>query len=861
MDLQTQRLIQGAAGAGGDKVYVDDLFSTFLYKGNGSVRSINNGLDLSGEGGLTWIKNRDNAAGHMIFDTVRGAGKYIKTNSTSAEANDAGRLSAFNNNGFSLGTEAAVNDSSYQWSSWSFRKAPGFFTIKEYSGTGSAQTLTHDLGSVPGCIMIKRLDAATYDWAVYHSALTAGDYLKLNDVGAAASGNNRFDQGAPTATNFAIGTSSDVNASGGEYIAYIFAGGESTAATARSVVFDGNDELTIASSSDFDLGNTFTWEFWIRQDEANANWRIPFRRDGGDYYYIQVDQNGKLQWTTDDNKNCDSANGAVQRGQWTHCAFVANSGTGQWYVNGIASGAPHTGITGDGYSGNLIIGGWGDNSSYYINAALSNVRIVKGTAVYTTAFRPPTEPLTNISGTVLLCCNNSSVTGATVTPNTITATWGTPTASTDSPFDGPAAFTFGDAGDQNVIKCGGWTGNGSTTGPVIDLGWEPQWILIRNTDLTHEPWMILDSMRGIPTGGNVVYQEVNRNVVEDTGGTFLNLTPTGFKLTHGDDKFNGDGHTYIYMAIRRSDPLVQKPQLATDVFAMAYGNSGGTNPSFVSNFPVDFAFTRQPATSEAWYTAARLIQGKYLHLNDTDAEASASNYLFDHNNGWRDGSAITSYLSWNFKRHAGFDVVAWKSGGGAETHMHGLAKAPEMIWIKNRNSTTNWRAGHKGLNGGTNPWTYGITLSSDSGEFQEVGTFWDGVVPGATSFRTGSSSNVGGTSGDEYIAMLFASVDGISKVGSYSGSDSTKNITDVGFQPRFLILKNITTGGEGYNWYVFDTTRGWGSGADKALMLDDNAAQLTSTDYGAPTSTGFDLVGNKGGTNDAGQTYIYYAHA
>jgi hypothetical protein len=165
------------------------------------------------------------------------------------------------------------------------------------------------------------------------------------------------------------------------------------------------------------------------------------------------------------------------------------------------------------------------------------------------------------------------------------------------------------------------------------------------------------------------------------------------------------------------------------------------------------------------------------------------------------------------------------------------------------------------LNGGTNPWTYGITLSSDSGEFQEVGTFWDGVVPGATSFRTGSSSNVGGTSGDEYIAMLFASVDGISKVGSYSGSDSTKNITDVGFQPRFLILKNITTGGEGYNWYVFDTTRGWGSGADKALMLDDNAAQLTSTDYGAPTSTGFDLVGNKGGTNDAGQTYIYYAHA
>ena len=66
---------------------------------------------------------------------------------------------------------------------------------------------------------------------------------------------------------------------------------------------------------------------------------------------------------------------------------------------------------------------------------ISNFRIVKGTGVCTTTFKPPTEPLTNITNTKLLCCNNSSTTGSTVTPGTITAN-GDPTASTTDPFGG-----------------------------------------------------------------------------------------------------------------------------------------------------------------------------------------------------------------------------------------------------------------------------------------------------------------------------------------------------------------------------------------------------------------------------------------
>ena len=107
--------------------------------------------------------------------------------------------------------------------------------------------------------------------------------------------------------------------------------------------------------------------------------------------------------------------------------------------------------------------------------------------------------------------------------------------------------------------------------------------------------------------------------------------------------------------------------------------------------------------------------------------------------------------------------------------------------------------------------------------------------------------------------MLFASVSGISAVGSYtgSGSSNTQTIT-TGFQPRFVIIKDYT--GNSNPWYTMDTTRGWGSGDDKQLMIDDTYQELTN-DWGAPTSTGFTVTGNGINLNTNNQKYIYYAHA
>ena len=86
MDPITQQQALASAGAGGDPVYVDDVFSTTLYDGTGSAQTITNGIDLSGEGGLVWFKSRGNGNGWRMVDTERGATKALESYDGTAEA-------------------------------------------------------------------------------------------------------------------------------------------------------------------------------------------------------------------------------------------------------------------------------------------------------------------------------------------------------------------------------------------------------------------------------------------------------------------------------------------------------------------------------------------------------------------------------------------------------------------------------------------------------------------------------------------------------------------------------------------------------------------------------------------------------
>ena len=517
-------------------------------------------------------------------------------------------------------------------------------------------------------------------------------------------------------------------------------------------------------------------------------------------------------------------------------------------------------------------------ASQWFNGNISNVRIVKGTAVYTLSFRPLTEPLTNVTNTKLLCCNNSSVTGSTVTPGTITAN-SNPAASTDSPFDDPEGFQFGEGGDQNLIKCG--TYNGVPGYPVnfkVEIGWEPQFFMVKNVGSGTNEWLMWDSMRGVVsqidpnTGGNDARLSPTELAAEYSGDDQIEFHPTGVRVTTNDGRVNGGtGAKLIYIAIRRPDGYVGKPaEAGTGAFAMDTGNSSSTQ-AFDSGFPIGLGIFKEPASTGSWYTTARLTQGRQLYTDLSSNEGSASNNTFDSNTGWNKNSGLnTTWQSWMWKRGLGFDVVTYTGTGDnsnsgpnstSQIISHNLGRVPEMIWVKCRSTGYNWYVYHSGQNGGTNPWNYYLRLNHTDAEQESVAPYtnavWNNTAPTSTQFSVGPGNDIN-DSNQTFVAYLFASVAGISKVGSYTGSDSAQTIT-TGFSPRFVIIKNVTRSGNG--WITFDTNRGWGAGNDKYLYFNSNAAQNGSWDWGAPTSTGFTLTSVNSEYNDGRYNYIYYAHA
>ena len=586
------------------KTYLDDVFSNYLWRGNSTNnRAINVGVNYASNEGLVWIKNRQDTDPHCLFDTIRGAGKRLASNDNSGQTTTSVELKSFTSTGYTLGTDGTVNGNTKPFSSWNFKSAPGFFDVVSWTGNGtSGRQIPHSLGSVPGSIWVRRYDG-NEDWTCYHRSLGNTHYVQLNKT-SAADDDTRFNDTDPTSTYFTVDDHGRVNQSGWEYIAYVFAGGESTAATAKSVEFDGNtDYLSVADHADFDIGTNWTAECWFKADGfASLSYngimgQWPGTSSGNAWVleYVGTD----LRFYLGDNSF--KSLGAAPLGQWHHVAISKEGSTTRIFLNGTQVVADYDMGTyaKDGaftIGGSIAGGGWFDGK-------ISNVRIVKGTAVYTSSFRPPTEPLTNITNTVLLCCNDSSQTGSTVTPGTITNY--NSTASTDSPFDDPAAFTFGENGDQAIIKCGSYKGN-TTNKPEIYLGFEPQFFLTKKTNGTAD-WILLDSMRGLPTADTDKTLAPNSTAAEGTGGgDLVDVTPTGVKQKGSYDTINGHGDSYVYIAIRRPDGYVGKPaEAGTDVFAIDVGNSSSHIPSLDSGFPVDFALLRAPDSAENTHAIAR----------------------------------------------------------------------------------------------------------------------------------------------------------------------------------------------------------------------------------------------------------------
>jgi hypothetical protein len=215
------------AQASGPANYIEDVFQTWLYTGNGSTQTITNGIDLAGKGGLVWLKDRSNSGdpkNHYLYDTVRGTSVSLSSNLTNGNISTSGiQLTAFNNNGFNLGSSSNINQNTFNYASWTFREQPKFFDVVTYTGNNtSGRTVAHNLGSVPGCIIVKQLNGAN-PWFVYHRSLGASKHLRLNTTNAELTTDNPWNNTSPTSTVFTLGDGSAVNGGGNTYVAYLFA--------------------------------------------------------------------------------------------------------------------------------------------------------------------------------------------------------------------------------------------------------------------------------------------------------------------------------------------------------------------------------------------------------------------------------------------------------------------------------------------------------------------------------------------------------------------------------------------------------------------------------------------------------------
>lgn len=634
--------------------YIEDVFSTYLYTGNDSTQTITNGIDLSGKGGLVWMKARSEIASHAWYDTVRGATKEIESNSTGGEATRSTGLTAFNNNGFSIGSRATINTISQTYVSWTFRKQAKFFDVVTYTGTSSSfLTVNHNLGSIPGCIIVKCTTAGSSEnWVVYHRS--GGTYNgNLNLTGNFGSGPS-FDN--ITSTGFRLtGNSSGVSTSGRSYVAYLFA------------------------------------------------------HDAGGFGLTETD---------------------------------------------------------------------------------------------------------------------------------------------------------------SVISCGSYTGNALNPGPTIELGWEPQWLLIKRTTGTGGSWYMYDIMRGLCSPVDEAYDD---HLLAESSGAGGNLRawfdprPNGFQVTNNAAEINTSGANYIYIAIRRGPMKV--PTSATSVFKPVYASSSGeytANAGFVVDANI-FAAT----IGDNPKFGARLLGPPRLLTNATNNygfDSAGYDYFWDNNSNfrWEVTGDYSNRINWLFARAPKFfDIITWIGDGTVSRQItHNLTVAPELVIRKPFSTSGDAGIGH---------WIVSFNHSSSVGSSTVL--YWNltnaqstgsslGMAPATSTYVTGNAGNntYGNSNGTRYIALLFATCPGISKVGTYTGTGNTLAI-DCGFTAgaRFIMIRRTDTTGD---WYFWDSVRGISSGNDPYMTNITAGAQVTTVDWVDPSNAGFELSNSAGNdVNVNGGTYLFLAIA
>jgi hypothetical protein len=283
---------------------------------------------------------------------------------------------------------------------------------------------------------------------------------------------------------------------------------------------------------------------------------------------------------------------------------------------------------------------------------------------------------------------------------------------------------------------------------------------------------------------------------------------------------------------------------------------------------------RSTTSPGGFYTADRLRGNSFLGTAESAAEITDGDAFmtptvgygnsFSAMNGFGVGNDATRQLNQNntnqlayaFQRAPGFfDEVCYTGTGANRTVNHNLGVVPELIIAKQRNTTRDWPVYSSSLGSG-----FTLLLNSNAAQNSTGTQVWNGA-PTSSTVSLGTSVNVNESAGT-YVAYLFASAPGVSKVGSYTGTGATQ-VVNCGFAAgaRFVLIRRYGFAITG-DWYVWDSARGIVAGNDSYLLLNTTAAEVTGTDWVDTAASGFELS-NAGGNNVNinGASYIFLSVA
>jgi hypothetical protein len=222
-----------------------DYFNTKLYTGTGATNSIT-GVGFQPD--WTWIKKRNGAVGHRLYDAVRGATNTLYSSDSAVEATgQTTTLTSFNSDGFTVVSESGVNASSDTYASWNWKAGTAFsnsagangadlasdgsynrdagFSIVTFTGNATDdQQIYHGLNAVPQMMILKnRTNANAENWQVYHQAIGNTHALSLNTTAAKNDNDEFWSDETPTSTVFTVGRQDATNGNGNTHVVYCFA--------------------------------------------------------------------------------------------------------------------------------------------------------------------------------------------------------------------------------------------------------------------------------------------------------------------------------------------------------------------------------------------------------------------------------------------------------------------------------------------------------------------------------------------------------------------------------------------------------------------------------------------------------------